>query len=144
MICNQCEQDKHRNDFYKHHKLERQTMCKKCSSEYHKNRYKIKKEHDRIVQNEYRKTKRYRTLHHKDTKLNWIRHKKKQLARQKALYAVKIGKIKRKNCMICNSPESQMHHDNYDKPLEVVWLCIPHHRERDKMVMDNIGGNNET
>jgi uncharacterized membrane protein (UPF0127 family) len=24
------------------------------------------------------------------------------------------------------------HHENYSKPLEVIWLCAAHHRERHK------------
>jgi hypothetical protein len=50
-------------------------------------------------------------------------------ARKKLRYAVKIGKIKRKPCEVCGDPNSQAHHDDYDKPLEVRWLCQSHHNE---------------
>jgi len=33
------------------------------------------------------------------------------------------GKLIQGNCEKCGSPDSQMHHDDYDKPLEVTWLC---------------------
>ncbi len=44
-------------------------------------------------------------------------------------YAVKAGKIIRKNCEKCGSIKSQAHHDDYTKPLEVRWLCSIHHAE---------------
>jgi len=39
------------------------------------------------------------------------------------------GKIKKENCKICGSPNSQMHHEDYNKPLQVIWLCRKHHLE---------------
>lgn len=32
-------------------------------------------------------------------------------------------------CAVCGSGDQiEMHHEDYDKPLEVIWLCRPHHR----------------
>lgn len=42
--------------------------------------------------------------------------------------AIKIGKLIRQPCEKCGDPASQAHHDDYDKPLEVRWLCFMHHR----------------
>lgn len=39
------------------------------------------------------------------------------------------GYITKNPCIICGSCEVQGHHENYNKPLEVVWLCKPHHRQ---------------
>lgn len=44
--------------------------------------------------------------------------------------AVRKGVITRKPCEICGDPRSEGHHADYDKPLEVIWLCRTHHRER--------------
>lgn len=57
------------------------------------------------------------------------RYPEKMLARNLLNYAVKVGKIKRGNCEVCNKPNSQGHHDDYYKPLEVKWLCPLHHKE---------------
>lgn len=40
---------------------------------------------------------------------------------------LKRGKIKKKRCLICESENSQMHHEDYSKPLDVIWLCRPCH-----------------
>ena len=48
-------------------------------------------------------------------------------ARKLLQYAVKIGKIKKLHCCICHSIKAQAHHTDYNKPLEVMWLCEKHH-----------------
>src|SRR5688572_12977486 len=45
-------------------------------------------------------------------------------------YYIKIGTVQKLNCSVCNSPRSEAHHEDYSKPLEVIWLCRPHHLER--------------
>lgn len=45
-------------------------------------------------------------------------------------HAIKTGKIKRPNkCSNCNKKcKPEGHHKDYDKPLEVVWLCFQCHK----------------
>jgi hypothetical protein len=43
--------------------------------------------------------------------------------------AIKSGKILKQNCIICGDL-AQAHHDDYTKPLEIIWLCAKHHKER--------------
>lgn len=48
----------------------------------------------------------------------------KFVARDRARYAIKAGKLPKGNCTGCGTDEDlQMHHDDYNKPLEVTWLC---------------------
>jgi hypothetical protein len=42
---------------------------------------------------------------------------------------VSRGKVKKGPCCVCGSDLVEAHHDNYDKPLDVVWLCRTHHLE---------------
>ena len=44
--------------------------------------------------------------------------------------AVRAKKLTRKPCVVCGSDKAQGHHEDYDKPLEVEWLCIRHHHDR--------------
>ena len=32
-------------------------------------------------------------------------------------------------CEVCEEPLTQRHHDDYSKPLEIRWLCTPHHND---------------
>lgn len=40
--------------------------------------------------------------------------------------------IIRQPCEICGE-KAEAHHDDYNKPLEVRWLCFKHHREWHKI-----------
>lgn len=42
---------------------------------------------------------------------------------------VKRGHIKKMPCEICGDEKSEGHHEDYSKPLEVIWLCRKHHLE---------------
>lgn len=50
-------------------------------------------------------------------------------AQVQAQRALRLGQIKKESCVICKSESSLMHHNDYSKPLEVVWVCKSHHRE---------------
>src|SRR5258708_23011340 len=55
----------------------------------------------------------------------------------------KRGHLIQKPCRICWDPDSQMHHPDYDRPLEVEWLCRPchlelHRIERSKAIQEMI------
>lgn len=44
--------------------------------------------------------------------------------------AIRDGKIIKMPCEICGNKKSQGHHEDYSKPLDVVWLCVRHHQDR--------------
>ena len=56
-------------------------------------------------------------------------HPVKASAQRRARYAIKIGKIKKLPCKRCGSKNVIAHHENYRKPLVVIFLCRAHHRE---------------
>ena len=56
----------------------------------------------------------------------------KRLAAQAVWNAIKGGTLTRQPCEACGNPDSEAHHADYNRPLDVAWLCRPHHRERDK------------
>lgn len=41
--------------------------------------------------------------------------------------ALREGKLVKQPCGVCGEAEVEAHHPDYDKPLEVVWLCKKHH-----------------
>lgn len=49
--------------------------------------------------------------------------RKKDNARSYAGVYKRRGNLKKMPCERCASDDSQMHHENYDQPLNVTWLC---------------------
>lgn len=50
-------------------------------------------------------------------------------ARQALRNAVTRGKVVKHPCQECGEVKVDGHHKDYSKPLEVMWLCVPHHHE---------------
>ena len=64
--------------------------------------------------------------------------KKKAKARSRVHTQVSRGKMKKSPCEFimfdgkrCNLETVESHHADYDKPLEVKWLCKTHHKIAD-------------
>lgn len=51
---------------------------------------------------------------------------------------IQRGRILKDVCYLCGDPNVQAHHNDYYKPLEVVWLCDTCHKKAhsDNEVMD--------
>ena len=63
-------------------------------------------------------------------------HPEKHSAHDKLHAAVKSGKIiKAKFCQVCHS-ESKLegHHEDYSKPLDVIWMCDQCHKRRHMVI----------
>ncbi len=58
---------------------------------------------------------------------NYRQHKPVRLAVRKALY---YGEIAREPCIECGKSPTVGHHEDYDKPLDITWLCCKCHYER--------------
>jgi ribosomal protein S27AE len=41
--------------------------------------------------------------------------------------AVKAGELEKQTCEVCGGGAVDAHHDRYDEPLKVRWLCRLHH-----------------
>lgn len=62
------------------------------------------------------------------------KHPEKRKAHKAVEYAIKRGDLCRMACEVCGETKAHAHHDNYSKPLEVIWLCSTHHRERHRLL----------
>jgi len=60
------------------------------------------------------------------------KYKDRDKCRNMFYSSIKSGKITRKPCEVCGDQKSEGHHEDYNKPYDVVWLCRLHHVEADK------------
>ncbi len=64
--------------------------------------------------------------------LEWEKKNPEKRKAHRLVYnAIRNGTLKRKPCKVCKSKAVQAHHEDYSKPLEVIWLCRVHHYEFD-------------
>lgn len=58
------------------------------------------------------------------------RHPERVRARNSLRYAIDRGDLIRQPCEVCSTTNNiHAHHDDYDKPFDVRWLCKKHHQE---------------
>jgi hypothetical protein len=48
--------------------------------------------------------------------------------------AIKDGRLNKQPCEVCGNIIVDAHHDNYEYPLNVRWLCKKHHAEHHKKI----------
>jgi hypothetical protein len=62
------------------------------------------------------------------------RHPEKHAAKLVVAKAIRQGTLVRLSCQVCGSQPAQAHHDDYNKQLDVIWLCRSHHGERHRLL----------
>lgn len=68
-----------------------------------------------------------RTL--EDTQKYREQNPKKYSAHVKVGNALRNGKLVKQPCEVCGESVVHGHHCDYDRPLEVMWLCAEHHAQ---------------
>ena len=136
MICHKCKRDLPDESFnWANRKAgKRQTICRKCFSDYNRKRY--QKNKDRIRKNieAYRAENPTKVLasRMKTCMKNPTHYNANKVVEQ----AIIAGEITRPDhCSICGCSTDEhrieAHHENYSKPLDVIWCCTPCHRALD-------------
>jgi len=128
--CLKCDTEKPLEDFNRNRTTGDgwQTYCRTCDNKYAtRHRLQIRQDPERATEMRVR----YRTYY----RAAGARYPEKQKARHRLNYAIERGKIlKPKECSCCDriTPSRNLHghHADYDKPLQVEWLCAGCHGER--------------
>lgn len=132
-MCFKCEQIKPLSQFYHHSEMFDGHLgkCKECTKVdvainrrlnikyyqgYERDRSKLKKRADNRKRVTTKKRKEFPPY---------------QRAHNAVARAIANGKLKREPCQMCGTEKFvHAHHDDYTKPLEVMWLCAQHHAAR--------------
>lgn len=145
MYCKHCAQEKPIEGFY----LSNKSKCKECikaavNAHRQENLERVRA-YDRLrgsmphrvaARAEYAKTPAYVKSHAAATSRWAAKHPERRKANILVGNAVRDGRLMPWPC--CAVPECgdkpQGHHPDYDRPLDVVWLCPTHHEEAHALV----------
>jgi len=118
--CSRCYETKPHAEFYKS-VINKDGLCGQCKICHNIN---VNKNKDR------KKVLSFKQV--APNKKFWLlENKLKEKAHQAVNYAIQTKKLIRQPCEKCGTTEHVVaHHEDYNKPLDVVWLCKHHHRER--------------
>lgn len=123
--CFKCEAELPIVNFYKHPQMTDGHLgkCKACTRyDVRENRKKRLVHYLEYDRNRSKTPERIAAIHSS-------RSQQKRRASVAVHNAVKRGKMKKLSCEICGDPKSEAHHPDYDKPLDVMWLCRKHHAD---------------
>lgn len=101
--------------------------CRDCAKEYDRKRAMLP--HRVKAREQYQKTEAGREALARARKKFIECNPKKRAAQIAVGNALRDGKINSSPCEVCGNPKAQAHHDDYNKPLEVRWLCTTHHSQ---------------
>lgn len=132
--CFKCKTVKPFEEFYKHSEMAdgHLNKCKECTkndatSHRNKNLEKIRA-YDRDRAKKPERIKATTEI----TRAWRAEDKRRALCHSAVAVAIRSGDLVRHPCSRCGEKKSVAHHEDYDKPLEVMWLCQPCHKQRHK------------
>ncbi len=127
--CKDCGTQKDDSDFYGI-----QGECKDCTKKRVSKNYRTRLDY----------YKKYDVIRNKDPKRKALRlksqqkqrkaHPEKYTARRKTFRAIQAGILTKEPCQVCGKRKVEAHHEDYFKPLKVIWLCKKHHAEADRQL----------
>lgn len=124
--CFKCNELKPLSEYYKHAQMKdgHLNKCKSCAKkDVHVHRHESPSR-DKVLAYDRARGSR-QTL--QDLQNYRAKYPKKYKAHSIVNYAIKSKKLFREPCEICGKENTHGHHDDYDKPLNIRWLCSEHH-----------------
>jgi len=134
--CFKCKVTKPLLDFYKHPKMSdgHVNKCKECNkNDVMEHRLKNLEKLRQYDRNRGKNPDR-RKANTEITKIWRSEDRRRQKAHNAVSGAIKKGILIREPCCRCNETKSLAHHEDYDRPLDVMWLCQPCHKQRHKEI----------
>ena len=132
--CFKCNTVKPLEDFYKHSQMPdgHVNKCKECNkNDVTANRNKNIEKYRAYDKARSKEPERIKAA----TEINraWrAEDLRRQVAHSSVARAIRRGELVRQPCCRCGAEKTVAHHEDYDKPLEVVWLCQACHKQRHK------------
>lgn len=128
--CFKCNEVKPLSDFYPHKMMAdgHLNKCKDCTRKDVANHRQVNAEKIRSYDRGRAKTVGRKADNAERSKEYRRENPEKRVAVRAANNAIRSGKLKKKPCEICGATcRVEKHHEDYSKPLDVVFLCSLHH-----------------
>jgi hypothetical protein len=138
--CFKCGETKPLTEYYKHGQMKdgHLNKCKICTKkDVHVYRHESPSREKILAYDRDRGNRR--TV--KDLQDYRAKYPKKYKAHCIVNYAIKSKKLFKEPCEICGKEKTHAHHDDYDKPLNVRWLCAEHHHQWHAINGEALNGN---
>lgn len=126
--CFKCNELKPLSEYYKHAQMKdgHLNKCKFCTKkDAHIHRHESSSR-DRVLAYDRARGSRQPKEYLKQYR---EKYPKKYKSHSIVNYAIKSKKLFKEPCSICGNLKSEAHHDDYDKPLNIRWLCSEHHKQ---------------
>ena len=135
--CFKCKTIKPLEEFYTHPKMAdgHLNKCKTCNKKDAINTRNAKIDYYRAYDSKRAKEpERYKAS--REIIAEWRKaDKRRSVCHSAVARAIKHGTLIRQPCIRCGNEKSLAHHEDYDFPLDVMWLCQPCHRKRHKELL---------
>src|SRR5690348_1776001 len=153
-VCNKCKEEKEADLFAKRKASVDglRTQCKECVNKYRfewnhspsgkkkrlawwKGYYQSESGKEKILSSnkKFSQTTRGKSIAIKKSAIFKKENPEKVRAHWAVKNALRTGALTKQPCGRCRSTEKiHAHHESYDRPLNIVWLCAKHHIERHK------------
>lgn len=132
MFCKTCLIEKPEDAFYKSNKARcKECVCASVKAHRIENIERIRA-YDRL-----RASQPHRKIKNFEHSQAWRQeYPNRRRAQGLVQHALRSGKLKKQPCWVCGSG-AVAHHPDYDRPLDVVWLCQPHHKQAHALVAND-------
>lgn len=137
MFCKTCSTEKPSEDFYKSNKGRcKDCVCAAVRANRQANLERIRAydkmrgsmPHRVAARKDYAQTISGKAAHARALTKQRLTNPEKTKARNAVSNALRDGRLRSQPCWCCGQ-KAEAHHPDYSRPLDVVWLCQPHHKQ---------------
>lgn len=137
-VCKECGLSDAETDFYpsintycKEHWKQRVKENRAANSDYYKefDRKRANLPHRVEARKAYSKTEAFSASHKRASAKYQDKNKDRREAHILVGNAVRDGRLSSMPCFVCGCYDVEAHHADYASPLDVVWLCVKHHKK---------------
>jgi ribosomal protein S27AE len=138
--CFKCNVSKPLVNFYKHSEMADGYLgkCKECTKLDANNHRANNLERIRQYDRDRAKNPERIKANFEITKVWRSEDKRRSKCHSAVAHAIRSGELTRLPCVRCGETKSLAHHEDYDEPLNVMWLCQPCHKQRHKEIKELI------